>query len=251
VKVPETDEAEARSTSKSQSRAGMEHFMQHILIVDDHQDVIDLVRYNLTKAGFAVSECYDGLEALRAAQTNRPDLIILDLMLPEMDGVDVFKNLKSEKETQDIPVIMLTARGAEDERIQGLELGADDYLGKPFSPKELVLRCKSILRRLENTHRSDQLQFENFLLDKNAMAFYVGNSKVDLTPIEFKLLSLLLERRGKTLSREELLEKVWGYSSTAYTRTVDTHIKRLRDKLGEASNRIETTRGEGYRFAVA
>jgi two-component system phosphate regulon response regulator PhoB len=224
--------------------------LNHILVVDDHQDVVDLVRYNLTKAGFVVSECSDGLQALEEVRTNRPDLIVLDLMMPEMDGVSVFRHLRGNQETSDIPVIMLTARGSAEERVQGLELGADDYLGKPFSPKELVLRVQAILRRSEARPRVDLLEFEHFKLDKNSMTFYIRDEKIDLTPIEFKLLSLLLERRGKTLSREELLEKVWGYSSSAYTRTVDTHIKRLRDKLGEASGRIETSRGEGYRFTV-
>lgn len=224
--------------------------LNHILVVDDHQDVVDLVRYNLTKAGFAVSECSDGLSALEEVRTNRPDLIVLDLMMPEMDGMTVFRNLRQNPETADIPIIMLTARGTAEERVEGLELGADDYLGKPFSPKELVLRVQGILRRSEARPRVDLLEFEHFRLDKNSMSFFIRNERVDLTPIEFKLLSLLLERRGKTLSREELLEKVWGYSSSAYTRTVDTHIKRLRDKLGEAASRIETSRGEGYRFTV-
>lgn len=224
--------------------------LNHILVVDDHQDVVDLVRYNLSKAGFVVSECNDGLRALEEIRENRPDLIVLDLMMPEMDGVSLFRHLKQNPETADIPVIMLTARSAPEERVEGLELGADDYLGKPFSPKELVLRVQSILRRTEARPRVDLLEFEHFRLDKSSLTFYIRGEKVELTPIEFKLLSLLLERRGKTLSREELLEKVWGYASSAYTRTVDTHIKRLRDKLGEAASRIETSRGEGYRFTL-
>lgn len=242
--MPETAAAPAPAIESSNGA-------HHVLIVDDEHDVVDLLRYNLTQAGYRVSECFDGLAALELARRSRPDLIVLDLMLPQMDGLTVFENLRRDDVTARIPVIMLTAKTSQTDREKGLETGADDYLGKPFSPKELVLRVRSVLRRSDFLPtQQDYLEVDQFRLDKNAMSFFAGEAKIDLTPIEFKLLTLLVESRGRTLSREELLQRVWGYSSTAYTRTVDTHIKRLRDKLGDASSRIETTRGEGYRFAM-
>ena len=223
-----------------------------VLVVDDETDVIDLIRYKLRGAGFAVLEASDGLTALRAAREQRPDLIVLDLMLPEMTGEEVCRQLKTDADTAAIPVLMLTAKGQPAERITGLEIGADDYLIKPFSPRELVLRIEAVLRRVRGAEkRGGQTKIDGFVIDRGTFEITLEGRKLDLTTTEFKLLCLLLERRGRVQSRESLLAEVWGYTGTVDTRTVDTHIRRLREKLGPLSGRIETLRGEGYRFATA
>ncbi len=223
---------------------------QHVVyIVDDEPDVLDLLRYNLQKAGFSVLEAGDGLQALRGICQHRPDAVVLDLMLPGKDGMQVCKELKSNPHTAAIPVLMLTAKGTDKERIGGLETGADDYVVKPFSPKEVVLRVQSLIRR--STGGSDRgmlIEVGNMRLDKGAFELKVDGKKVDLTTTEFKLICLLIERRGKSLSRDTLLQDVWGYRNLIDTRTVDTHIRRLREKLGDCANMLETVRGEGYRF---
>ena len=223
-----------------------------VLVVDDESDVVDLIRYKLRGAGFAVLEANDGLEALRAAREHRPDLIVLDLMLPEMSGEEVCRQLRSGADTAAIPILMLTARAQPTERITGLEIGADDYLIKPFSPRELLLRIEAILRRVRGAEkRGDQLKIDGFIIDRGTFEITLDGRKLELTTTEFKLLGLLLERRGRVQSRESLLSEVWGYTGTVDTRTVDTHIRRLREKLGSQAGRIETMRGEGYRFATA
>jgi DNA-binding response OmpR family regulator len=222
-----------------------------VLIVEDESDVVDLLRYNLTKAGFSVLIAADGPAGLQMARAHRPDVIILDLMLPGMDGHTICKALKADPHTETIPVLMLTAKSQPDERVKGLEIGADDYVTKPFSPRELVLRVQGLLRRLRASTRNDVIELDDFLLDKNAFEVRLEGQRLELTTTEFKLLTLMIERRGRTQSRETLLSDVWGYQNVIDTRTVDTHMRRLREKLGKHSSRLETVRGEGYRFNVA
>ena len=222
-----------------------------ILVVDDEPDVVDLVRYRLRGAGHTVLVAEDGLSALRAARERRPDLIVLDLMLPQMSGEEVCRQLRADKETVAIPVLMLTAKGEGDDRIAGLEAGADDYISKPFSPRELILRIDAVLRRVRaaEERRETVVEVDDFRINKGDFEITLEGCKLDLTTTEFKLLCLLIERRGKVLSREVLLQDVWNYTAAIDTRTVDTHIRRLREKLGPAhAPRIETVRGEGYRF---
>ena len=219
-----------------------------VLLVEDEVDVVDLLRYNLNKAGFGVLVASDGLTGLQMAREKRPDILVLDLMLPRMDGHSVCKALKKDPETELLPILMLTARGEPSERIHGLEIGADDYVTKPFSPRELVLRIQALLRRSRSKMRSEVLEVGNFHLDKSKFDIRLEGRRLDLTGTEFKLLAVLIERRGRTQSRETLLYDVWGYQNPIDTRTVDTHIRRLREKLGKHSAKLETVRGEGYRF---
>lgn len=224
-----------------------------VLLVDDEPDVVDLVRYRLQGAGHTVLVAGDGLTALRLARERRPDILVLDLMLPQMSGQEVCRQLKRDPETAAIPVIMLTARGQPAERIAGLEIGADDYVTKPFSPRELLLRVEAVLRRARaaGERRDALVAVDEFHIDKGAFEIRLAGRRLELTTTEFKLLCLLIERRGKTQSRERLLYDVWGYENAIDTRTVDTHVRRLREKLGPHAARIETARGEGYRFTVA
>jgi two-component system phosphate regulon response regulator PhoB len=219
-----------------------------VLLVEDESDVVDLLRYNLNKAGFSVLIAGDGLLGLEMARKNRPEIIVLDLMLPGMDGYSVCRALKQDSDTESLPVLMLTARGEPSERVRGLEIGADDYLTKPFSPRELVLRIQALLRRTRPRLPSEVIKVGQFHLDKNKFDVRLEGRRLDLTTTEFKLLTVLIERRGRTQSRETLLYDVWGYQNPIDTRTVDTHIRRLREKLGKHSSRLETVRGEGYRF---
>ncbi len=219
-----------------------------VLIVEDEADVVDLLRYNLSRAGFDVLIANTGNEGLDLARKNRPDIVVLDLMLPGMNGHEVCRELKGDANTAAIPIVMLTAKGEPHERVKGLELGADDYVTKPFSPRELVLRVQALLRRLRTTPRTEVVEVEGLYLDKNNFEARIDGKRLDLTTTEFKLLSLMLEMRGRTMSRERLLSDVWGYQSAIDTRTVDTHMRRLREKLGPYSARLETIRGEGYRF---
>lgn len=221
-----------------------------VLIVEDEPDVAALLRYNLNRAGYTVLLAEDGLAGLEKVRAERPDLVILDLMLPEMSGEKVCKALKADETTAGIPVIMLTAKGQPEDRIAGFELGADDYVPKPFSPRELVLRVQALLRRLQTAARADQVEVGPFLVDKNAFEIRLDGQRLDLTTTEFKLLTLLIDRRGRTQTRETLLFDVWGYQNAIDTRTVDTHMRRLREKLGDHAARLETVRGEGYRFSA-
>ena len=223
-----------------------------VLVVEDEADVADLLRYNLTRAGFLVIISGEGDKGLALAREKRPDIIVLDLMLPGLTGHEVCRALKGDPNTASIPIVMLTAKGEPHERVKGLELGADDYVTKPFSPRELVLRVQALLRRLRASARTEILEVDGLSLNKSAFEARRDGQRLDLTTTEFKLLCLLLERRGHTLSRETLLREVWGYSASIDSRTVDTHMRRLREKLGACSDRLETIRGEGYRFnAVA
>lgn len=223
---------------------------QGILIADDEEDVLNLVGANLKTAGFRVFKAEDGPAAIQKARTEKPDLIILDLMLPGMSGLEVCKVLKGDLVTAAIPIIMLTAKAEEVDRIVGLELGADDYITKPFSPRELVLRVKSVLRRSEKpAEQSEVLRVGAIVVDRARHQVRVKSRVLELTATEFKLLLILIERRGRVQSRDRLLNDVWGYESAIDTRTVDTHVRRLRDKLGGAADCIETVRGFGYRIA--
>jgi phosphate regulon transcriptional regulator PhoB len=223
-----------------------------ILIVDDEPDVSDLLVYNLQKAGYKTVTARDGSVALQKARDEVPSLILLDLMLPQMDGTEVCRHLKADTKTAHIPIIMLTAKAEEVDRVVGLELGADDYVTKPFSPREIALRVKSVLRRASGkTAPAEILKFGDLTIDIAKHEVTLKGKVVDLTATEFKLLATLLERRGRVQSRDRLLTDVWGYEGDVDTRTVDTHMRRLREKLGKASDYVETVRGVGYRFADA
>ena len=223
--------------------------MQKILVVEDEVDIADLIRYNLERAGYQVFKAHDGITGTEVCIKERPDLVVLDLMLPGRNGLGVFKEIKRDARTSHIPVIMLTARAQTEDRIQGLEAGADDYLTKPFSPKELVLRVNAILRRAEGVPGLVEFQYGPFRFDKNTVKFYLENEPLDLTATEFKLLLYLCERAGKPQDRNDLLRTVWGYCDEVHSRTLDTHMKRLRQKLGEHGALIETVRGVGYQVA--
>ncbi len=225
--------------------------MQHkILVVDDETDVIDMLVVNLRGAGFQVSTAEDGAAALAKARNDSPSLIILDLMLPGMSGLEICKVLKGDAATRHIPVIMLTAKGEEVDKVVGLELGADDYVTKPFSPRELILRINRSLRRgKDKTPTLEKLIVGELVLDHARHEVLVKGQTVDLTATEFRLLALLMERRGRVHGRDRLLNDVWGYESAIDTRTVDTHVRRLREKLGPLANYIETVRGVGYRIS--
>jgi two-component system, OmpR family, phosphate regulon response regulator PhoB len=226
---------------------------QRVLVVDDEPDIVALVLYHLAKASYRVSTATSGVEALDAARRDRPSLIVLDLMLPGLSGFDVLEQLRADPGTRDIAVLMLTARKEEPDRIRGLSLGADDYLTKPFSPPELVLRVGAILRRLGATaHQTgDVLLAGPVEINRAAHRVSVEGSDVELTPTEFKLLLMLAERRGRVQARGHLLETVWEAAPDIQTRTVDMHIQRLRSKLGAAGPLIETVRGFGYRMKPA
>ena len=219
-----------------------------ILLIEDEPDVIDLLTLSLRKADFVVAHAADGARGLRRAREELPALIILDLMLPKMPGLEVCKVLKSEGATKHIPIIMLTAKAEEIDRIVGLEFGADDYVTKPFSPREIVLRVKAILRRGKGEVAEEPLVFGLIRLDPARHQVTVNGKPVRLTSVEFKLLSMLMRRRGRVQARDRLLNEVWGYESLIDTRTVDTHVRRLRKKLGKAADAIETVRGFGYRL---
>jgi two-component system phosphate regulon response regulator PhoB len=222
-----------------------------ILVVEDERDIAALVAYHLTKDGYRVRTAEGGVEALEAVSAERPDLILLDLMLPGFSGYEVLSDLRRRPELNEIPVIVLTARRDEADRVRGLELGADDYVTKPFSPRELVLRVGAVLRRAQAppvVGATRMLRGGGITIDLNALDVEVAGNQVDLTPTEYRLLTTLLERRGRVQSRQQLLELAWDIHARIETRTVDMHIQRLRSKLGEAGNNIETVRGFGYRF---
>ena len=221
-----------------------------ILVIEDEEDVSDLIRYHLKKAKLRVLVAGDGEEGFRLAGEELPDGIILDIMLPRLNGFEVTKKLRADARTAAIPLLILSAKGESESRIKGLELGADDYLPKPFSPRELVLRIEALLRRKKASVAPPSPSSGPFVLDRSAMKITLDGKRLDLTSTEFKLLSLLTGREGTILPRETLLEEVWGYSSTVDTRTVDTHMRRLREKLGTHAALLKTIRGEGYRFVA-
>jgi two-component system phosphate regulon response regulator PhoB len=223
---------------------------QRILVVDDEPDLLELVRVNLTQAGYEVETAEHGGEALEQVRRRHPELVVLDLMLPDVSGTEVCRRLRSDPDTEGIPIIMLTARADEVDRVVGLELGADDYVTKPFSPRELTLRVAAVLRRQGRAPAAkNSLAHGAVRLDPDRHRCFVDGEEVDLTAKEFSLLQGLMQRPGRVLTREQLLDEVWGSDITVTTRTIDTHLKRLREKLGEASELIETVRGVGYRFS--
>lgn len=219
-----------------------------VLIIEDEADMLELVRYHMDKSGLRVLVARDGQTGLQKARTEVPDVIVLDLMLPAMSGEDVCRELKAGAITAAIPVIMLTAKAQPEERIAGLELGADDYVAKPFSPRELVLRVQGLLRRQRAPGAGDTLAFGPFELDRGTFEVRLEGERLDLTAIEFKLLAALMEKRGAPMTRVDLLRDVWGYRNPIDSRTVDTHMRRLRAKLGCHADFLATVRGEGYCF---
>lgn len=223
-----------------------------ILIVEDDKNIAQLVKYNLEKAGFDCRAMITGEDALDFLETEAVDLIILDIMLPKMDGLETCKRIKQEKRLAGIPIMMLTAKGEEVDRIIGFELGADDYIVKPFSPREFVLRVKAILRRgvPQQEEGEEVLQVDDLVINVPRHEVRVGPKEVKLTAMEFKLLFILMKRKGRLQSRDQLLRDVWDLEADVTTRTVDTHIKCLRRKIGRAGGLIETVRGYGYRIAA-
>lgn len=220
-----------------------------ILIVDDEPDAVELIQFNLEKEGCRVAIAGDGVEALEKIRTFHPDLMVLDWMLPKLDGLEVCKSVRNAAEHADLPIIMLTAKTSEIDRILGLEIGANDYVTKPFSPRELVLRIKKQIQKHQGPEdENTPLQFGSVLIDPGRHCVTVDGRSIDLTTIEFKLLTALVERRGRVQSREELLKDVWGYETGIDSRTVDTHMRRLRKKLGSACRYLDTVRGFGYRL---
>jgi two-component system phosphate regulon response regulator PhoB len=218
-----------------------------ILIIEDEEDIASLIAHHMEAAGFKAIVAHSGTMASRAMTKQLPDLIILDLMLPDMDGAELCRTLKRREKTQDIPVIMVTAKGEEVDRIVGLELGADDYVVKPFSTRELTLRVKGVLRRLKGPKEEKKvLAHKEVVLDVDAHTVAVGKKKIELTLTEFKLLHELMVNEARVRSRETLLNNVWGYTFEGYERTVDTHVQWLRRKLGDAGKMIKTVRGIGY-----
>jgi two-component system phosphate regulon response regulator PhoB len=226
---------------------------QRILVVDDEPDITALVAYHLAKAGYRVSTAANGPDAIKAAREERPDIVILDVMLPGVSGYDVLAELRRREETRDVGVILLTARREEPDRIRGLSLGADDYLTKPFSPAELALRVNALLRRLASpaVTSGSTLTAGPVSIDRSSHRVSVEGKEIELTATEYKLLLTLVERRGRVQTRPQLLETVWEAQPDIQTRTVDMHVQRLRTKLGEAGDLIETVRGFGYRFRGA
>ena len=227
----------------------MNEFRKMIFVVEDEPDIRETLSYNLNQEGFKVSEFSDAESCLNKIKEKKPELIILDLMLPGMSGLDLCKLIKSNNELKNISIIMLTAKSEEIDRIVGFELGADDYVTKPFSVRELILRVKVILKKsFEDLNESTIIEFGQIKLNLDAYEVEVDDKEIFLTTLEFKLLKHLIERKGRVQTRDQLLGDVWGYSSEVTTRTVDTHIKRLREKLGDIGAYIQTVRGVGYRL---
>ena len=220
-----------------------------IYIVEDEPDIRETLAYNLSQEGFKVSEFSDAESCLNKIQKKKPDLLLLDLMLPGMSGLDLCKEIRTDINLKNLAIIMLTAKGEEVDRIIGFELGADDYVTKPFSVRELILRVKVILKKQTESVESDEsIEFGPIKLNLDAHEVLINNDEIVLTALEFKLLEHLIRRRGRVQTRDQLLSDVWGYSSEVTTRTVDTHIKRLREKLGTVGDYIQTVRGVGYRL---
>ncbi len=228
--------------------------MARILVVEDEKDLQEVLAYNLRQAGHTAIVVGGGKDALAAVTEHRPDLLLLDLMLPDVSGVEICRRLKGDPLTRELPIVMVTAKGDEVDRVVGFELGADDYVVKPYSLRELLLRVDAVLRRTAPGPVSGEhgmMVFAKLRIDRDAHRVWVDDEEVTLTALELRLLSTLLERRGRVQSRPALLDDVWGMSGEVTTRTVDTHVKRLREKLGSAGPYIETVRGVGYRFTPA
>ena len=225
---------------------------EKILVVDDEPDIVDAIAYQLKREGFRVSTAGDGAAALALALKELPDAIVLDLMLPEMDGLDVCRLLRQQEKTKRLPILMLTAKTEEADRIVGLELGADDYITKPFSVRELIARIKAVLRRTKAEPATDVMQLGTLIVDRGKHVVTVKGKSVELTAKEYGVLTVLLEANGRVLSREQLLERVWGYDRSVEieTRTVDLHVSQLRRKLGLEGRRLLTVKGAGYRLEL-
>jgi len=219
-----------------------------ILVIEDDPDIVEMVEYHLTQAGYRSEAVLNGADGISSARKQRPDLIILDLMLPAVDGFDVCRTLKSDKNTAHIPIIILSAKSQETDKIVGLELGADDYITKPFSPRELIARIKAVLRRGKERRINGRLERGGVAIDHDRFKVTVFGEAADLTSTEFKLLEFLARRPGIVFSRNQILDGVFGDDSMVYDRTVDAHIKSLRRKLGAAKDYVQTVRGVGYRF---
>ena len=222
-----------------------------ILIVEDERDIVDLLRYNLQEAGFETDAVWNGADALHRAVENPPDLILLDLMLPEVDGLIVCRLLKKDPRTKNIPIVMVTAKTEERDRVAGLELGADDYITKPFSPREVVLRVSAVLRRIHTGKQAEstkQIETHGLTIDLDKHQILTENGAIDLTATEFKLITLFARSPGRVFTRDILMDVIWGQEYYGIGRTVDRHINRLRHKLGEFGKHIETVHGVGYRF---
>ena len=223
-----------------------------ILIVDDEKSIVEAVKYNLEREGFRTAVAYDGTKALELARREPPDLILLDWMLPGVDGLEICRLLKQGDSTKHVPVIMVTVKSEETDKVLGLEIGADDYITKPFSPRELVARIKAMLRRTQEPPTPEFFQFEALRVDWGKHVVTLNGKPVELTPKEFELLRALVDAKGRVLTREILLDKVWGYerSLEIETRTVDLHISQLRKKLKRLGERIVTVKTTGYRLAL-
>lgn len=224
--------------------------MKIILVVDDEKDIIQLIRYNLEREGFKVESASDGNEALKKADELKPDLILLDIMLPGKDGYEVIKSLNQNEKTANIPVIFLTAKSAEFDEVLGLELGADDYIVKPISPRKLISRIRAVLRRSEGVKTEDgkNIDFGEVLIDRESYLVKISGSQVFFPRKEFEILYYLASHEGKVISRETLLSRIWGADVYVGDRTVDVHIRKIREKLGDHANMIETIKGVGYKF---
>jgi two-component system alkaline phosphatase synthesis response regulator PhoP len=220
-----------------------------VMVIEDEKEIRELVRYNLERAGFRVHTAANGDEGLRQAFASRPDAMVLDLMLPGRHGLEILRELREEPATRDLPVVVLTARSAEMDKLLGFEHGADDYLTKPFSPRELVARLKALLRRAQPGKAGGTIEVGDLKVDTLAREAIWKGKLLALTPREFELLAFLASRPGRVSTRDELLRKVWGYDYVGETRTVDVHVRRLRQKLGRRSGLIETVTGSGYKFA--
>jgi len=221
-----------------------------VMVIEDEKEIRDLVRYNLERAGFRVAAVGDGEQGLERLFASRPDLLVLDLMLPGRNGLEILREVRGEAMTRDLPVIVLTARSAEMDKLLGFERGADDYLTKPFSPRELVARVQALLRRAQPSPDEGIVAVGGLVVNLLAREITYRGKKLELTPKEFDLLAFLARHPGRVLSREELLRKVWGYDYVGETRTVDVHVRRLRSKLGEKSRLIETVTGAGYKLTA-
>ena len=222
-----------------------------ILIVEDERDIADLLRYNLQEAGFKTDYVRNGADALQRAVEKTPDLILLDLMLPEVDGMIVCRLLKNDPRTKNIPIVMVTAKTEEKDRVAGLELGADDYIIKPFSPREVVLRVSAVLRRIQigkQTESTKQIETHGVTIDLDKHQVLTESGPIDLTATEFKLITLFAESPGRVFTRDILMDVIWGQDYYGIDRTMDRHVSRLRRKLGEFGKHIETVHGVGYRF---
>ena len=223
-----------------------------ILIVEDEPDIRDTLSYNFEKEGFEVLSSPNGKSALKLLESNEPKIVILDLMLPDMSGLDICRQIKNDKKLSDTSIIMLTAKSEEVDRIVGFELGADDYVTKPFSIRELILRVKVLIKKHTTTeHKDTSISLGSIYMNLDAHVVKINKKDIILTALEFKLLRHLLQRNGRVQTRDQLLGDVWGYSSEVTTRTVDTHIKRLREKLGVVADYIQTIRGVGYKFTIS